>query len=136
MGYYRLLWVERYHHKNIVTHRNLSELIGTHNTHLPQAPQPNFLSEGVRLGLDKEKLFLIRIMHAPSQARDRIYCQNNARTFPKRETEFLVRRGQMQRSAKKMRMGCTLAYCPFAFIFDSGNRCAPYHKKFNYLRFI
>ena len=36
----------------------------------------------------------------------------------------------MQRSAKKMRMGCTLAYCPFAFIFVSGSRCAPYHKKF------
>ena len=50
-----------------------------------------------------------------------------------RETEFLVRRGQMQRSAKKMRMGCTLAYCPFAFIFDSGSRCAPYHKKFKKL---
>ena len=24
------------------------------NTNLPQAPQPNFLGEGVRLGLDKE----------------------------------------------------------------------------------
>ena len=50
-------------------------------------------------------------------------------TFPSTTTQFLVRRGQMQRSAKKMRMGYTLAYCPFAFIFVSGSRCAPYHKK-------
>ena len=40
----------------------------------------------------------------------------------------------MQRSAKKMRMGCTLAYCPFAFIFVSGSRCAPYHKKLFLIR--
>ena len=32
--------------KNIVTHRNSSELIGTHNTHLPKHHDPNFLSEG------------------------------------------------------------------------------------------
>ena len=41
--------------KNIVTHRNLSELIATHNTHLPQAQQPNFLSEAVRCGTSQKK---------------------------------------------------------------------------------
>ena len=29
----------------------------------------------------------------------------------------------MQRSAKKMWMGCTMAYCPFTFSFVSGSRC-------------
>ena len=73
----RLLWVTISYYeqsgiitKNIVTHRNLSELIGTYKTNhskhhdriscekgsdaTPLAPRPNFLSEGVRLGLDKE----------------------------------------------------------------------------------
>ena len=54
-------------------------------------------------------------------------------TYPSALPKFLVRRGQMQRSAKKMRMGCTFTYCPFAFIFVSGSRCAPYHKKFKEL---
>ena len=31
---------------------------------------------------------------------------------------------------KKNADGLYFAYCPFAFIFDSGSRCAPYHKKF------
>ena len=44
-------------------------------------------------------------------------------------TEFVVRRGQMQRSAKKIRMGCTCVYYPFVFSFVSGSRCAPYHNK-------
>ncbi len=34
-----------------------------------------------------------------------------------------------QRSAKKMRIGCTKAYYLFAFVFVSGSRCAPYHNK-------
>ena len=51
MGYYGQSGIIN---KNIGTHRNSSEPIGTHNTNLSQAPQPNFLSEGVRLGLDKE----------------------------------------------------------------------------------
>ena len=45
------------------------------------------------------------------------------------EIRFLDRRLQIQRSAKKMRMGCTLTYCPFAFIFVSGSRCLPYLEK-------
>ena len=35
----------------------------------------------------------------------------------------------MQRSAKKMWMGCTKAYCPFTFSFVSGSRCLPYRGK-------
>ena len=44
---------------------------------------------------------------------------------------FVVRRLQIQRSAKKMRMGCTMAYYLFAFYFVSGSRCLPYHNKLN-----
>ena len=46
-------------------------------------------------------------------------------------TQFVVRRLQIQRSAKKMRIGCTRAYYLFAFSFVSGSRCLPYHNKLN-----
>ena len=52
----------------------------------------------------------------------------NYTNLPKHETQFLRRRLQIQRSAKKMRIGCTLAYCLFAFIFVSGSRCLPYRE--------
>jgi hypothetical protein len=44
-------------------------------------------------------------------------------------TQFLVRSGQIQRSAKGTAMGCTWAYCPLQESFVSGSRCATYHKK-------
>ena len=38
-------------------------------------------------------------------------------------SNFLSEGSQMQRSAKKMRIGCTKAYYLFAFSFVSGSRC-------------
>jgi hypothetical protein len=49
-------------------------------------------------------------------------------TFPKRETGFLVRRGQMLRSAKKYGWA-VLNVLPIRIVFVSGSRCAPYHNK-------
>ena len=68
-----------------------------------------------------------------------------ANTTPKREsadwgisttTQFVVRRLQIQRSAKKMRIGCTRAYYLFAFSFVSGSRCLPYHNKLNFNQMV
>ena len=42
---------------------------------------------------------------------------------------FFRRRLQLQRSAKKMRIGYTKAYYLFAFIFVSSSRCLPYRGK-------
>ena len=72
---------------------------------LSQAPQPNFLSEGVRLGLDKEIApdgtylayfpFGARIERsrmAPS--REIISCQKGDSSLIRSTTQFLARRGQ------------------------------------------
>ena len=76
----------------------------------------------------------------------------NKTHLPKRETQFLVRRLQMQRSlaplpqflvrrlqiqrsAKIPTMGCTKAYCSLSGLFVSGSRCLPYHKKFKKLMY-
>ena len=40
-----------------------------------------------------------------------------------RASVFVVRRVQVQRSAKFEAMGCTLAYCPLTRYFVSGSKC-------------
>ena len=42
---------------------------------------------------------------------------------------FFRRRLQLQRSAKKMRIGCSKTYYLSAFIIVSGSRCLPYRVK-------
>ena len=45
------------------------------------------------------------------------------------EILFVVRRLQIQRSAKIPTMGSTKAYDPLSGLFVSGSRCLPYHNK-------
>ena len=101
----------------------------TNNTYPPA--RPNFLSEGVRFVLSQK---LPPWDSTFSTAQDGSFWDRAKMCPLSQEIQFLRRRLQIQRSAKKMRMGCTTAYCPFAFIFVSGSRCLPYRVKFTSYR--
>ena len=68
-----------------------------------------------------------------------ISCQNglglayHKRRSPRDSTRsvraFVIRRPQMQRSAKKMRQGCTWRTTLSHLVFASGSRCPPYNYK-------